>query len=75
MHIKFRALPLSLSVGALVAQDKNPKSADRGANHAERERRHALVMLPNYNVFDSLAFRVVGRAVTLIGQAGRCSGK
>jgi len=37
----------------------------------EREVRHELVMLPYYNVFDNLAFRVDGSTVTLLGQVTR----
>jgi hyperosmotically inducible periplasmic protein len=33
-----------------------------------REVRHQLVLLPYYGVFDNLAFRVDGSAVTLVGQ-------
>jgi len=33
--------------------------------------RHELVMLPFYNVFDNLAFRIEGGAVTLLGQVSR----
>ncbi len=36
-----------------------------------REVRHELVMLPYYGVFDNLAFRVDGGAVTLMGQVTR----
>jgi hyperosmotically inducible protein len=43
-----------------------------GGAHAEdritREVRHELVMLPYYGVFDNLAYRVDGSAVTLLGQ-------
>ncbi len=33
--------------------------------------RHELVMLPYYGIFDNLAFRVDGSAVTLLGQVAR----
>src|ERR1700757_4586986 len=36
-----------------------------------REVRHELVMLPYYGVFDNLAYRVDGNAVTLFGQVTR----
>ena len=36
-----------------------------------REVRHELVMLPYYNVFDNLAYRVDGNTVTLFGQVTR----
>ena len=33
--------------------------------------RHELVMLPYYNVFDNLAYKVDGYTVTLLGQVTR----
>jgi len=36
-----------------------------------KEVRHELVMLPYYNVFDNLAFKVDGSTVTLLGQVTR----
>lgn len=36
-----------------------------------REVRHELVMLPYYGVFDNLAYKVEGGAVTLMGQVTR----
>lgn len=44
-----------------------PVSSDR----ITREVRHELVMLPYYGVFDNLAYRVDGGAVTLFGQVTR----
>lgn len=46
-----------------VWADKNDKGVDRIA----REVRHELVMLPYYNVFDDLAYKVAGGTVTLYG--------
>jgi len=36
-----------------------------------KEIRHELVMLPYYNVFDNLSFKVDGRKVTLLGQVAK----
>lgn len=44
-----------------------PASLDR----LQREVRHELVMLPYYGVFDNLAYRVDGSAVTLLGEVTR----
>jgi hyperosmotically inducible periplasmic protein len=41
------------------------------SDRIEREVRHELVMLPYYGVFDNLAFKVDGNAVTLLGQVTR----
>jgi hyperosmotically inducible protein len=43
----------------------------RGQDRVAREVRHELVMLPYYGVFDNLAYRVDGGAVTLLGQVTR----
>jgi hyperosmotically inducible protein len=42
--------------------------SDAGESRLLKEVRHELVMLPYYNVFDNLAFRVDGSKVTLLGQ-------
>jgi hyperosmotically inducible protein len=64
-----RSFPLILALvfcsGAYSAD--NNKGFDRIA----KEVRHELVMLPYYNVFDNLAFKVDGSTVTLLGQVTR----
>jgi hyperosmotically inducible protein len=42
-----------------------------GHDRLMRQVRHELVMLPYYGVFDNLAYRVDGGAVTLLGQVTR----
>jgi osmotically-inducible protein OsmY len=54
------ALAAAIAVGAPAANDR-----------VVREVRHELVMLPYYNVFDNLAYRVDGNTVTLFGQVTR----
>ena len=41
--------------------------ADATTDRLNKEVRHELVMLPYYNVFDNLAYRVDGTRVTLFG--------
>jgi hyperosmotically inducible protein len=41
--------------------------ADTSTNRLVKEVRHELVMLPYYNVFDDLSYRVDGSKVTLFG--------
>ena len=54
------AAMLLLSVSAI---------AQRGSQeYITREARHELVMLPTYNVFDNLAYKVDGNTITLYGQ-------
>lgn len=68
------ALPLAVALLALptLAAQKS-RAADKSAaqsspGYITREVRHELIMLPDYGVFDNLAFRVDGTNVTLIGQ-------
>ena len=62
-----------LGVGPAAAQHKGDAAriGDRAQSRIEREVRHELVMLPYYNVFDNLAYRVDGGTVTLLGQVTR----
>jgi hyperosmotically inducible protein len=52
---------------ALYAQNQN----SQGYQRLMKEVRHELVMLPNLNVFDNLAFRIDGNTVTLLGHVTR----
>ncbi len=63
-----------LIVAAAAAQDRKALPADSGDPGQARlvkEVRHELVMLPYYNVFDNLSYRVDGSKVTLMGQVTR----
>jgi len=66
-------LGVTLATTPAAAQQKGEASriGDRARSRVEREVRHELVMLPYYNVFDNLAFRVDGSTVTLLGQVTR----
>ncbi len=57
-------LAFLFSIGAYSADN-------RGYDRLVKEVRHELVMLPYYNVFDNLAFKVDGSTVTLMGQVTR----
>lgn len=46
-------------------------AADKNTDRIVKEVRHELVMLPYYNVFDNLSYRVDGSKVTLFGQVTR----
>jgi len=69
----------SLTVVVIMAFQTAPAPAfqrlvnpsDAGQKRLQREVRHELIMLPYYNVFDNLAFRVDGGTVTLLGQVTR----
>ncbi len=63
-----RLLSLVFAAGAILI------AAEPGTvayNKLVKEIRHELVMLPYYNVFDNLSFKVEGRKVTLLGQVAR----
>jgi hyperosmotically inducible protein len=57
---------IALATVVLVAQ-----TSTRAPDRITKEVRHELVMLPYYNVFDNLVFRVDGTKVTLFGQVTR----
>jgi hyperosmotically inducible protein len=56
-----------LSAVAQSGQQPPPRSQDRIA----KEVRHELLMLPYFGVFDSIAYKVDGGTVTLLGQVVR----
>ncbi len=64
-------LAAALTFMAVARAADKDKSAYQNADlaHVTREVRHQLVMLPYYNIFDNLSFKVdPGGAVTLMGQ-------
>jgi hyperosmotically inducible periplasmic protein len=61
---------LTLAAAALIAAPSFAKDAS-GPKELATKVRHELVMLPYYNLFDSLSYRVDGDVVTLTGQVAR----
>jgi hyperosmotically inducible protein len=62
---------LALAIGGgLGAQERRPPS-EKGQVRLQKEVRHELVMLPFYDVFDNLAYKVEGGTVTLLGEVTR----
>ena len=61
-----RKATLALAVGALALT-----AASKPEGNLADKVRHQLVMLPYYNIFDSLAYRVDGNTVTLYGAVTR----
>ncbi len=59
---------LLLSATAL-AQDREQSA--RSQERITREVRHELLMLPYFDVFDYIAYKVDGSTVTLLGQVVR----
>jgi hyperosmotically inducible protein len=58
-------------ITAVAAISADQRTSPKGADRIIREVRHELVMLPYYGVFDNLAYKVDGSAVTLMGQVTR----
>ena len=65
-----KKLSLALATVALAAPTFLP-AANKYKGDLNQEVRHELVMLPWYNIFDNLAYRVDGSTVTLFGQVTR----
>jgi len=62
----------AVATAGLGAQTATSVKISEGAmKNMAREVRHELVMMPNYGVFDNLAFRIEGRTVILLGQVTR----
>src|SRR6476660_7615312 len=59
--------PMIVSAAMVLGAETSQSAADR----VTREVRHELVMLPYYDVFDNLTYRVDGPKVTLFGQVTR----
>jgi len=73
MKSRFQKTILALAT-ILVAAPTIALGTTRPANPIDQLRekvRHELVMLPFYNVFDNLTFRIEGDKVTLAGQVSR----
>jgi hyperosmotically inducible protein len=59
------SLVFASSFGIAIAQ------GNRGYDRIVKEVRHELIMLPYYNVFDDLTFKVDGSTVILMGEVTR----
>lgn len=62
----FGVAMLSLLAGPAIAQKILPSTQPQ--DRISKEVRHELVMLPYFNVFDNIEYRVNGFNVTLVGQ-------
>jgi hyperosmotically inducible protein len=82
MRNKFRALLFAIllvapfmalpdSAAARPQDEKKQRSEAKYREKLVKEVRHQLVMLPYYSVFDNLAYKVDGDAVTLFGEVTR----
>jgi hyperosmotically inducible periplasmic protein len=57
-----------LAVCMASANAQSSAASERAQQRIVREVRHELVMLPQYSIFDNLAYKVDGNTVTLMGQ-------
>ena len=75
LSVLFSGLLLNLTIFAKDSKQEPKLKAGRDPaqmqQRLEKEVRHELVMLPYYDVFDNLAFKVEGNQVTLLGQVSR----
>jgi hyperosmotically inducible protein len=64
------AVLAALISGTSSAQSsiRDRSDSPRAQERISREVRHELVMLPQFNIFDNLAYKVNGDTVTLLGQ-------
>jgi len=62
---------MALAIGGGLRAQEHRAPSERGQARLQKEVRHELVMLPMYDVFDNLAFKVEGGNVTLLGQVTR----
>ncbi len=60
-------LLMAIGIGVLTASLTFGAAGSRSAGSLEDQVRHKLVMLPYYNVFDDISFRVDNGTVTLFG--------
>ena len=61
----------ALSTPLAVAGQGDSQAPARAVQRIEREVRHEILMLPYFDVFDNMAFKVEGYQVTLMGQVTR----
>ena len=71
MKRTFAKFSLMLAVALLAVPTFAASKPPLSGPDLEKQVRHELVMLPYYNIFDSLSFRVDGGNVTLLGQVAR----
>ncbi|MBZ5545819.1 MAG: BON domain-containing protein [Acidobacteriia bacterium] len=66
------SLVLLASWGTIALAAQRPQQVpERAEERIRREVRHEILMLPYYDVFDNIAYKVEGYKVTLIGQVTR----
>jgi hyperosmotically inducible periplasmic protein len=70
-HLRLLPLVVMLVVVSLAASAQERPVSDKAVERITKEVRHELVMLPYFDVFDNIAYKVDGYNVTLLGQVTR----
>lgn len=65
------AIGLASSINSYPGQNGLNSSSSPAEARIQKEVRHELLMLPNFGVFDNIAYHVSGNTVTLLGQVTR----
>jgi len=66
-----RNVILNTIFAATIANSQTAPVSERAQTRIAKETRHEIVMLPYFDVFDNIEFRVDGATVTLLGQVTR----
>jgi hyperosmotically inducible periplasmic protein len=69
----FPALAIMLCLAASVWAQNNKSFSPKAQARITKEVRHRILMLPNFDTFDNIAFKLNGYDVVLIGQVTRPS--
>ena len=73
LGIAAAAFLVALFTLPLANAQRDDQPSDKAVQRITKEVRHELIMLPNLDVFDNLAYKVEGYNVTLIGSVVRPS--
>jgi hyperosmotically inducible protein len=66
-----RSVILIVILASAIASSQAPPASERGKARVAKETQHEILMLPFFDVFDNIEFRVDGNNVTLMGQVTR----
>lgn len=66
-----RNVILTVILASTIASSQTLPASERGKARIAKETQHEILMLPFFDVFDNIAFRVDGNNVTLMGQVTR----
>jgi hyperosmotically inducible protein len=67
----FYRVILFLAVASVAFAQPKPTYSPKAQERIMKEVRHQILMLPDFGVFDNIAFKLTGYDVTLVGQVSR----